>query len=104
MTMGWTHAARRSTTIAENTESMIRSSASTTSAPSGDAAASGERQRTDRPSPSDTPTYAALLLCLAATVAAFGVLSPLVQWAIKPVLLPAPLPSQNQDAEHVVFL
>jgi hypothetical protein len=43
-------------------------------------------------------------MALAATVAGFGLLSPLAHWAINPVDLPAPLPDQNQDAESLVFL
>jgi hypothetical protein len=60
-------------------------------APSGDAGA-------------EAPAAATLVLCLSATVAAFGLLSPLAHWALSPVRLPPPLPEQNQHAENVVFL
>jgi hypothetical protein len=67
-----------------------RSSASTGLAPSGAAGTSA------------TPATTVLALC--ATVAAFGVFSPLAHWAINPVHLTPPLPEQNQDAESLVFL
>ncbi len=50
------------------------------------------------------PTAAALILSLTATIAGFALLSPIAQWAIASVDLPAPLPDQNQHAESVAFL
>jgi hypothetical protein len=70
---------------------MSRSSASTGSARSGDETA-------------DAPTGATLVLSVSATVATFGLLSPLAHWAINPVHLAPPLASQNQKAENLVFL
>jgi hypothetical protein len=50
------------------------------------------------------PTHSALIVGLCATVAGFGVVSSLAHWAIAQVVLPAPLPSQHQDAESVAFI
>ena len=50
------------------------------------------------------PTAAVIVLALCATVAGFGLLSPVAHWAFNPVDLPAPLPDQNQDAESLVFV
>ena len=50
------------------------------------------------------PTAAALILSLCATVAGFGLFSPLAHWVLSPGDLPAPLPDQNQHAESLSFL
>jgi hypothetical protein len=50
------------------------------------------------------PTHSAFIAGLCATVAGFGVVSSLAHWAIARVVLPAPLPSQHQDAESVAFI
>ena len=73
-------------------------------APSGDGAPSALSERPEAHPADRTSTAAALVLALAATVAGFGVVSPLALWAINPVDLPAPLPDQNQDAESLVFV
>ncbi len=54
--------------------------------------------------PAGAPTPAALILSLCATVAGFGVVSPLAHWALDPVALPAPFPAQNQHAESLAFV
>jgi hypothetical protein len=49
-------------------------------------------------------TFSALVGALCATVAGFGVVSSLAHRAIARVVLPAPLPSQHQDAESIAFI
>ena len=87
-----------------STESASRSSALTGSEPSGDAPHNAPAVRMRGSLTARAPTSSALVLSVCATVAGFGIVSSLAHWAIPPVLLPAPLPSQNQDAESLAFV
>jgi hypothetical protein len=66
-----------------------------------DDAPSALSERPAGPPVDRTSTAALIVMALAATVAGFGLVSPLAHWAINPVDLPAPLPDQNQDAESL---